>query len=59
VLEPRHFGALSGLGRILSEIGEEQRALEVFDSVLAIHPYLEDIERAADRLRRETGGRDI
>jgi len=59
LLEPRHFGALSGLGRILSEIGEEKRALEVFDMVLEIHPYLDEIERAAARLRREIGGRDI
>ena len=41
--EPRHFGALSGLGIILQELGDEKHALDVFRRALAIHPHLERI----------------
>ncbi|MEE8332912.1 MAG: tetratricopeptide repeat protein, partial [Alphaproteobacteria bacterium] len=39
-LEPRHFGALSGLALIALELGEEERALDAFDAALDIHPWL-------------------
>ena len=32
--EPRHFGALSGLGIILQEMGDEKRALDVLRRAL-------------------------
>ena len=32
--EPRHFGALSGLGLILQELGEDKRALDIYRRVL-------------------------
>ncbi len=55
-LEPRHFGALSGLGLILRGRGEDRRALEAFEAALAIHPTLPGARRHAERLRRERGG---
>lgn len=58
-LEPRHFGALSGLGRILEEMGDEKRALDVFEYVLKIHPHFAEIEKEVEDLKRATGGRDI
>ena len=37
--EPRHFGALAGLGIILQEFGDDKRALDAFRRALAIHPH--------------------
>ena len=38
-LEPRHFGALSGLGLIHLANGEYVKAKSVFEAVLRIHPH--------------------
>ena len=57
--EPRHFGALSGLGIILQEVGEEKQALEVFRRALAIHPHLERIPDLVKKLTDKIDGRDI
>ena len=38
-LEPRHFGALSGMGLIFMNRGDFQRALVAFTTVLKIYPF--------------------
>ena len=38
LLEPRHFGALSGVGLIMLQVGEEEKALHAFEQVLEISP---------------------
>lgn len=58
-LEPRHFGALIGLGILMREVGEEERALKAFEEALAVHPFLPDAKQAVERLRREVDGQDI
>lgn len=55
-LNPRHFGALSGLAAILEETGQTARALEVFRAARAIHPHDPDLEAAVARLERELSG---
>jgi tetratricopeptide (TPR) repeat protein len=57
--EPRHYGALTGLGVILQEIGEDKRALEAFRRALAVDPYLESVPEAVKKLEVEVEGRDI
>jgi tetratricopeptide (TPR) repeat protein len=57
--EPRHFGALSGLGMILQEIGDEKHALEAFRRALAVHPHLEHIPEVVKQLSEKVEGRDI
>lgn len=39
-LEPRHFGAWSGLGLIYMHVGEEHAALEAFAKALEWNPHL-------------------
>lgn len=58
-LEPRHFGALAGLGVILEEMGMEARALEAYRAAAAIHPHLEGIAARIARLERRLGGEAI
>ena len=57
--EPRHFGALSGLGMILQEIGDDKHALEAFRRALAVHPHLERIPDLVKKLTEKVEGRDI
>ena len=57
--EPRHFGALSGMGFILEREGLDKRALEIFRHVLTIYPGLPDIKKIVDKLAPQVEGRDI
>jgi len=57
--EPRHFGALAGLGMIMQEIGEDRRALEVFRRALDVHPHLQRIPDLVKSLSEKVDGRDI
>jgi tetratricopeptide (TPR) repeat protein len=57
--EPRHFGALSGLGLILQEIGDDKHALEAYRKALAIDPHLENIGDVVKTLGEKVEGRDI
>ncbi len=57
--EPRHFGALTGLGSILFHLGYEKRALEVFRRALQIHPQQPEVRSMIDRLAPKVDGLDI
>lgn len=58
-LNPRHFGALTGFAIILEETEREAEALEVYRSVLAIHPHLATVEEAVERLETKAAGQDL
>ena len=57
--EPRHFGALSGLGLILQEIGDDKHALEVYRRTLEVYPRIERIPDLVKSLTEKVEGRDI
>jgi tetratricopeptide (TPR) repeat protein len=57
--EPRHFGALSGLGIIMQEFGEDKFALEAFRRALAVNPHLPKIPEMVKTLAEKVEGRDI
>jgi tetratricopeptide (TPR) repeat protein len=57
--EPRHFGALTGLGLILQEIGDDKRALEVYRRALAVNPHLDRVPDLVKQLTEKVEGRDI
>ena len=58
-LEPRHFGALSGLGMILRDIGDDERAAEAFRKALAVHPRLKNAREALEALEAKIAGQAI
>lgn len=58
-LEPRHYGALSGLASIFEQIGDKERALETWYRVLAIYPALKNAQDAVIRLEEELTGDGI
>jgi tetratricopeptide (TPR) repeat protein len=55
-LEPRHFGALSGLAAILEEIGETERAREIYRRVLEIHPTMQPAREKLEALDADAEG---
>ena len=57
--EPRHFGALAGLGLIMQDLGEEKRALDIYRRALAIHPRLPRVPDLIKSLTEKVEGRDI
>jgi tetratricopeptide (TPR) repeat protein len=58
-LEPRHFGALSGLAQIMAETGHKQAALEAWQRVLTIYPMMRSAQDQVATLSEELAGEGI
>ena len=58
-LEPRHFGALSGLANIFERYGRKREALQVWYRVLAIYPSMQPAQAAVQRLEEDLAGEAI
>src|SRR5690348_76680 len=57
--EPRHFGALAGLGMIMQDIGDDKDALAAYRRALAIYPLLHGVGDKVKALSEKIEGRDI
>lgn len=55
-LEPRHWGALSGLGIIQRRLGFKGEALDTFRRALEVNPGLENAPKAIEDLEKEAEG---
>jgi tetratricopeptide (TPR) repeat protein len=58
-LEPRHFGALAGLGMINMHLGKEREALAAFEKAVAVNPHLESVKPEIARLKKKLEGSKI
>jgi len=58
-LQPRHFGALSGLGIILESLENEDGALDAYRAALDVHPHLEGAKAGVERLAERVAGLPI
>ncbi len=55
-LEPRHFGALFGLGLIYDALAKPEAALRSFEATLALNPHSESTRHMVEQLRRQLRG---
>lgn len=58
-LEPRHAGALSGLGFLLLRIDQKDEAFRVLGKALEINPHLEPAKKVFVKLTAERGGQEL
>jgi tetratricopeptide (TPR) repeat protein len=58
-LEPRHFGALAGLGLIHIARGQHREALAAYRRALAVNPFLKERHELIPALERKVGDKPI
>ena len=58
-LEPRHFGALAGLGFMLQRMDMKKGALAAFRKALEINPAQDELRKTVQKLTVVVDGRDI
>ena len=58
-LEPRHFGALSGLGLCNAQLSREKEALDAFEKALEINPNMPGIKLDAEEMKKQLGNKSI
>jgi tetratricopeptide (TPR) repeat protein len=58
-LEPRHFGALSGMAQILKSAGKKEMALKAYQRVLEIYPMMRSAQGEVATLSEELAGEGI
>jgi tetratricopeptide (TPR) repeat protein len=58
-LEPRHFGALSGMAQILKNTGKKELALKAYQRVLDIYPMMRSAQNEVSTLSEELAGEGI
>lgn len=58
-LEPRHFGALSGLGMIHIRNGDLTAALQAYEAALRINPHLGYAEEMIETLQQRLRGQSL
>jgi len=54
-LEPRHFGAISGIGMIMLKMGQTDKALHAFERVLDISPQNVGATKSVKQLETKLG----
>jgi tetratricopeptide (TPR) repeat protein len=58
-LEPRHFGALAGLGHINAALEREEEALAAYERALAVNPHMPGIIASIEQLKQRLKDKEI
>jgi tetratricopeptide (TPR) repeat protein len=58
-LEPRHFGALSGLGMCNVQLNKDKEALDAFQKALAVDPNMPGVKLNVDELKKRLANSSI
>ena len=58
-LEPRHFGALTGMAAILKATGHNRAAAAAYERLLDVYPMMRDAQTEFGRLADEMAGQGI
>ncbi|MCZ8315335.1 tetratricopeptide repeat protein [Phreatobacter sp.] len=58
-LEPRHFGAMVGLGMLLQQLGDEKGALTAFQQAMEVNPHIERVPQIIQRLKPKVDGVEL
>ncbi len=58
-LEPRHFGALAGMGMIFLDLGKKEPALSAYRRALEVYPQMRDIQKQVGDLEEQLAGSRI
>ena len=57
--EPKHLGALMGMGAILEERGKREEALKVYERAATIAPHWRNAEKPLERLKAALAGQEL
>lgn len=58
-LNPRHFGAMTGLGLILEALDRKADALSAYRAVTAIHPHSPNVQESIEKLEAQLEGQAL
>lgn len=58
-LEPRHFGAISGMAQIFSDTGRKEQALRAWQRALDVYPMMRNAQNQVATLSEELAGEGI
>jgi tetratricopeptide (TPR) repeat protein len=58
-LEPRHFGALAGMGMIFLTLDKKEQALSAYQKALDVYPLMRDVQKTVGELEDQMAGSRI
>ena len=58
-LEPNHYRALDGLGKVLRDVGQDRGALEAYRALNRVHPFWPGADEALKELEEKVDGQGI
>lgn len=58
-LEPRHFGALTGMAAILQQTGRNASALALYERALGVFPTLEPAQEQSEQLKKKLANQTL